>query len=128
VGARVSNAGSDGTADVWTYTYDASGNMLTRVVDYGDDGVIDSTLGWTYDAYGHVLTESTLDEGVWLPSRTYSYDADGHVLDAQVYRAGVLSWYQRSTYDAAGDLEQVIEYDASGDADYAGYYTYACDG
>ena len=119
--------GSDGAASVWTYTYDGAGNMLTRVTDYGDDGVIDGTLAWTYDADGHVLTESSLDDGVWLPSRTYSYDADGHVLDEQVYRSGVLSWYQLSTYDAAGDLEQVIEYDASGDADYATYYTYACE-
>ncbi len=119
------DSGLDGAnPDVWTYTYDADGNVLTGTTDYYGDGVVDDVETYTYDADGNVLTRESVSEygtATWV----YSW-GDGRMTRFQVARDGALAWWQEYSYDAAGDLTEMVEYDAAGTPDYRESYTYDC--
>lgn len=119
------DTGLDGHApDVWTYTYDTAGNVLTSTTDYGDDSVIDGVVTYAYDADGNMLTSESVSE---YGTTTHQYTwVDGRMTRLQVDRDGALAWWQEYSYDAAGDLTEMVEFDAAGDPDYRETYTYEC--
>lgn len=121
------DAGLDGeSVDVWTYSYDAHGHVLVLTTDRAGDGLLDGVDTHTYDADGNELThESVTESGSVM--RRYTW-VDGRMTRLEVDRDGALLWWQEYTHDTAGDLSEMVEYLASGTADYRETYTYECDG
>lgn len=121
------DAGLDGeSVDVWTYSYDADGHVLVLTTDRAGDGLIEGVDTYTYDADGNELTHESVSESGSV-MRRYTW-VDGRMTRLEVDRDGALLWWQEYTYDAAGDLSEMVEYLASGTADYRETYTYECDG
>ena len=114
-----------------TRTWDADGRVLTEAWDYellDAWGTPYADEGWayTYDADGNELThESVTESGSVM--RRYTW-VDGRMTRLEVDRDGALLWWQEYTHDTAGDLSEMVEYLASGTADYRETYTYECDG
>ncbi|MCH2131369.1 MAG: DUF6531 domain-containing protein [Pirellulaceae bacterium] len=132
---------SNGVADITTYTYDASGRLLTttdpnglvtEVLTYGDLGLPTlvrdaSRLDWvfTYDEVGRVLT-STLQPDKNAETTTFSYDDIGQLISVTDPMGRVWGY----AYDAARRLTQVTSpsgetmtytYDAAGNVTNTSY-------
>ncbi|MFQ6309269.1 hypothetical protein ACLMLE_03205, partial [Lysobacter capsici] len=68
---------SDSAGRMWTYVYDASG-QLTEVRQPAVAGLRETTT-YAYDAAGNVTRVSTQNGGVVLSQTDYAYDANGNV-------------------------------------------------
>jgi len=99
-----------------TYTYDASGNVLTKTVQAttdatgaaGFNAVLSGTpqvWAYTYDNFGHVLTAKGPRSNVNATS-TFTYDAEGN-LSTQTNAAGHVTTY--SNYDANGRVGRITD-------------------
>lgn len=53
---------SNGNKERFTFTYDANGNKIKSERDVADDGSIQNTETWTYDAAGNILTHNAGDD------------------------------------------------------------------
>ena len=94
----------------WTYTYDASGNMLTQLYEWWENGAwVNSTrYSYTYDASGNRLTYlfESWQNGAWVNKWRYSYtyDASGNMLTYLYENWSNGAWvnFERSTYTYDG--------------------------
>jgi len=68
---------SDSAGRMWTYVYDASG-QLTEVRQPAVDGLRETTT-YAYDTAGNVTRVSTQNGGLVLAQTDYAYDANGNV-------------------------------------------------
>ncbi|NKZ39876.1 LysM peptidoglycan-binding domain-containing protein [Oleiagrimonas citrea] len=112
----VASSGQDRTL---TTTYDQRGNKLSVMqanVSYvhadGSTGTGHPTTRYTYDAYGHLSSESVLIEGaegrspaVWATTFHY-YDADGRKTETVDPMGYVTTW----TYDGFGNIASMTEW------------------
>ncbi len=100
-----------GVSDDWTttYTFDLTGNRLSKATDDLSDSTIDETITYVYDTNDRLLTESLDTDG--LPgaeqTTTYTYDvtqqASKTILSVSSVQSVVLY-----TYDLQGRMETVI--------------------
>ena len=122
-GALGFSAAVTGTARVWTYAYNASG-QVTQVNAPGASGAVATT--FTYDAQGNL---STITDALGRQTSLTNYNADGKpgritdpngvvtdlLYDARGRLASVTTAGERTSYsyDGAGQLTQVVLPDGS---------------
>ena len=97
------------------YEYDALGNRITEKTTY-EDGAVASTIRWTYDAQGNMLSRK---DGTILDE--WTYDQWGNVLSQSHYFMDELSWeitYSYTSFQVSSEgAEQIRQQQA---AYYAG--------
>ena len=86
--------------DTQTYTYDASGNILTEVYDSSHDEYTERNT-YTYDTNGNILT-NLYESGQYADLTTYTYNANGEILIEENSRYG--TDYYSYTYDENGNI------------------------
>lgn len=98
---------NEGYGEYHAYSYDAAGNLVSDRVSYGEPAWEDV---YTYDARGNVLTKITYgepDRDVWGRT-TYTYDDRGNQLSMvyesyDVYGNYDMGWEDHYTYDQWGN-------------------------
>ena len=92
------------------YEYDALGNRITEKTTY-EDGAVASTIRWTYDAQGNMLSR---DDGTILDR--WTYDQWGNVLSRSHYFMDELSWeitYSYTSFQVSSEgAEQIRQQQA----------------
>ena len=107
------------------FIYDSTGNKLSQTNKYGHDGEVgESTINWTYDVSGNVLSKKSSDgTGV-----EYTYDLNGNILsktlidytsDGETLGRKITTY----TYDLNGKLLSKLDEDGWGNE-----YTYDANG
>ena len=92
---------TDGTKtennELYSYTYNVDGNMMSKSVDFGADGTIDSTEERTYDANGKMLTRVTRYSNGAINEResaTYTYNSSGKLISRISPNKKIISTYK----------------------------------
>ncbi|MEJ2436621.1 MAG: hypothetical protein P8Y35_01110, partial [Sulfurovaceae bacterium] len=82
------------------FTYDDSGNMLSKNYDFNGDESIDISYTYTYDEHNNILRESRDTNGDGNADRiyTYTYDSNNNMLS------------ENYDYNGDGNVDQIITY------------------
>ncbi len=112
--------------EVTTYTYDASGHMLTEFIDYDNDGTIDRKNIYTYHSNGErasfsrfnatdLLTKWTYNENGQLLSYLGNHNGDGvKDLETYTYHSNGTMASRKMDFSNDGSIDIVINYDENG--------------
>lgn len=104
-------SGADEVVKKYTYTYNDSGNAISRITLDGADVQTDKHV-YTYDADGRVLTDTAFDGETRTSHTEYTYDENGSLTKEQQYLTGE---------DAARTVEYTYTEVRMSDAEYALY-------
>ena len=105
----------DGTGDLRMFEVDAEGRVTLAQVDEGNDGTVDVTIAFTYDADGN-MTERTID-GVVNNDQIIQEVQDGTVNERTVQtwsESGITSYARDFDDDGTDEVTMFWEYDADG--------------
>ena len=119
-GQVIENATTDG---LWTYGYDASGELTSAVFQSINAAIQNQNISYTYDAAGNRVsqmvngvgtqyTTNALNQYTAVGGTTYTYDADGNVI-SETNSSGTTTF----TYNPSGQL--ISETGPSGTYQYA---------
>ncbi len=98
-----------------TQTFDNKGNRLTRAVDHGVDGEVESLISYTYDDAGRLLSEEATGWGRdanW--GNFYTYDEQGRLLTELRVSDGDPEFLHSYAYGEDGASSEIAE-DVSAD-------------
>lgn len=97
-----------GADELWTYTYDANNNRTSEIVDENADGLYISKTQWTYDNFNRKLSKSVNQDNDSSIEEFYSwsYNSKGHLI-------------QKTRYGDSSQLNKItetvdLEYDEKG--------------
>ena len=120
--------GDDGRLEAYyDYTYDAAGNLTSRLADTQGNGAVDFTERWTYDDDGNTLTYERDEDADGTPEfreertydelgreSTFAEDADGDgVWDfrrTSIYGEGDLRTFTHEDRDLDGTTDVIISF------------------
>lgn len=116
---RVYSKLENALSDIYTYKYDAKGNVIQCKCAGADGSVWDSyTYTYKLDDNNRVIEKVTYNtDGSVGSKETYKYDANGNLLESAEYDGGnrvLRKLIYR--YDAEGKPIKVVEYDGNEDA------------
>jgi len=120
--------------NIRTFTYDAAGNRLTdRIEDLGTNGTPGSLdiFIYTYDSAGNLLSIShdLNNDGTIDLLNTYTYDSAGNLLsriDSFIIAGTSFNFIVTYTYDSAGNISSISR-DPNGDGIPDTVFTYSYD-
>ena len=91
------------------YTYDLTGNRLTKTTDRGNDATVDEAVSYTYDANDRLLTETKNDQTLADEDTftVYEYGANSNL--ANNYGGDGTQLTQKTIYEGDDDTDNVLE-------------------
>ncbi|CUV66116.1 hypothetical protein, putative hemolysin type calcium binding protein [Sulfurovum sp. enrichment culture clone C5] len=124
--ATISTSRFEEISKVENYIYDQNNNLLSKTSDYNADGIMDSTITYTYDNNNVSSMNEYYGENMAIDSTTtYTYDENGNMLAED--RISNFSEHDRTIYaydENNNIISKNIDIGANGSIESSTTYTY----